>query len=117
MWCRESGLPEIHASSCLIQEHCDDTTVDDGGNPRLLDSDRYFPKAPENADGAIPGSELERSLGNAYPRRQKVIDPSTGEFVDFECPAFEDTKQRRSEVPEPADGRTSPVDGEPPAAP
>jgi len=73
--------------------------------------------APENAEGAIPGAELERSLGNAYPRRQKVIDPSTGEFVNFECPAFEDTKARLSEAPEPAPEARSPVDGEPPAAP
>jgi hypothetical protein len=41
----------------------------------------------------IPGAEIERSLANAYPRTQQVIDPRTGELVDFECPMFESRKR------------------------
>jgi hypothetical protein len=49
--------------------------------------------APEYGEGTVPGAELERSLGNAYPRRQQVIDPATGQLVDFECPTFDDGEE------------------------
>jgi hypothetical protein len=49
--------------------------------------------APEYGEGTMPGAELERSLGNAYPRRQQVIDPATGQLADFECPTFDDGEE------------------------
>lgn len=46
--------------------------------------------APEWGGETIPGAELERSLGNAYPRPQRIVDPETGETTNFECPTFDD---------------------------
>lgn len=47
---------------------------------------------PEWADETIPGAELERGLGNAYPRPQPLVNPKTGGPKAFECPTLETKK-------------------------
>jgi hypothetical protein len=48
---------------------------------------------------SLAGSELERNIGNAYPRKQLTIDPATGELHPFSCPTLDEPKGADDERP------------------
>lgn len=76
---------------------------DQGGRP-IVDT------APVEWGGqSLPGSELERSIGNVYPRKQMTIDPATGELRPFTCPTLEGTKETEKREPKIEAPRAKPM--------